>query len=46
MDLKGITLSEVNQTEKDKYCHLHVETKKKYKKLVNITTTKKTDSQM
>ena len=29
MDLEGITLSEMNQTEKDKYCHLYVEIKKK-----------------
>ena len=29
MDLEGITLSEMNQTEKDKYYHLYVTTKKK-----------------
>ena len=44
MDLEGITLSEMNQTEKDKYYHLYVTTKKKkkYKKLVNITKKKQT----
>ena len=37
MDLEGIILSEISQTEKDKYCMmLHVESKK-YNKLVNIT---------
>ena len=30
MDLENIILSEINQTEKDKYCinHLHVESEK------------------
>ena len=42
MDLEGIMLSEISQTEKDKYCMmLHVESKK-YNKLVNITWKKQT----
>ena len=32
MDLEGIMLSEISQTEKDKYCIISV-----YNKLVNIT---------
>ena len=37
MDLEGIMLSEINGTEKDKYCMIaHVECKNN--KLVNITT--------
>ena len=44
MDLEGIALSEISQTEKDKYCisyHLHAESKK-YNKVVNITKKKQT----
>ena len=44
MDLEGIMLSEINQTEKDKY-HLYVESKK-YNKLVNIKKRKEGDSQI
>ena len=36
MDMEGITLSEINQTEKDIWYHLYVESKK-YNKLVNQT---------
>ena len=36
MDLEAIILSEIIQTEKDKYCMISVESKK-YKKLMNIT---------
>ena len=41
MDLEGIILSEISQTEKDKYCmiSLNVESKK-HNKLVNITKKK------
>ena len=37
MDLEGITLSEISQTEKDKYCsdHMHVEPKQKQKQQTN-----------
>ena len=45
MDLEGITLSEMNQTEKDKYCHLHVETKK-VQETGEYNNNNKTDSQM
>ena len=43
MDLEGIMLNEISQTEKDKYCMiwLNVESKK-YNKLVNITKKKHT----
>ena len=43
MDLEGIMLSEISQTEKDKYCmtHLYVESKN-YNKLMNITKKKQT----
>ena len=36
MDMEGIVLSEINQTDKDTWYHLHVESKK-YNKLVNKT---------
>ena len=38
MNLEGIMLNEISQTEKNKYCkyHLYVESKK-YNKLVNIS---------
>ena len=36
MDLEGIVLSEISQTEKDKYCTVSLACKK-YNKLVNIT---------
>ena len=38
MDLDSIMLSEISQTEKDKYCmiFLYVDSKK-YNKLVNVT---------
>ena len=41
MDLEGIMLSEISQTEKDKYCMilLNVESKK-YNELVSITKKK------
>ena len=40
MDLEGIVLSEISQTEKDKYCMIsHVESKK-CKKLMNKTKRK------
>ena len=32
MDLEGIMLSEISQPEKDKYCMLYMESKKKKKK--------------
>ena len=36
--------NEISQTEKDKYCMLlHVESKEKYNKFVNVTKQKKTD---
>ena len=36
--------NEISQTEKDKYCMLlHVESKEKYNKLMNVTKQKKTD---
>ena len=40
IDLEGIMLSEISQTEKDKHCrfHLHVESKKQMNKC-NITET-------
>ena len=46
MDLEGIMLSEINQTEKDKYCiyHLHVEAKKIQQ--TSIYNKKETDSQI
>ena len=37
IDLEGIMLSEVNQTEKDKYWYLLYMDSNKTKKLVNIT---------
>ena len=38
MELEGIMLSEISQTEKDKYCMISlILESKKYKKLVNIT---------
>ena len=39
VDLDGIMLSEISQTEKDKYCMLSLicGIEKKYNKLVNIT---------
>ena len=41
MNLEGIMLSEISQTEKDKYCMIHLYVKsKKYNKLVNITKKK------
>ena len=47
MDLEGITLSEMNQTEKDKYYHLYVTTKKKKKiQETGEYNKKETDSQM
>jgi len=50
MDLEDIMISEVSQTEKDKYCMYHfmyMWNLKKYNKLTNITTTKKeADSQI
>ena len=43
VDLEGIRVSEISQTEKDKYCMLsHMCNLKKYKKLVNITEKKET----
>ena len=43
MDLEAIMLSEISQTEKDKYCRIHLYVKsKKYNKLVNITKKKQT----
>ena len=41
MDLEGIMLSEISQTEKDKYISLTCGSKK-YNKLVNKTTKKQT----
>ena len=43
IDLEGIMLSGISQTEKDKYCmtHLHVKSIR-YNKLVNITKRKQT----
>ena len=44
MDLVDMIPNEISQTEKDKYCMLlHVESKEKYNKLVNVTKQKKTD---
>ena len=42
LDLEGITLSEISQTEKDKYCMISYVEPKKYNKLVNITKKKQT----
>ena len=43
MDLEGIILSEISQTEKDKYCVIsHMWNLKKYNKLVNKTKKKQT----
>ena len=39
MNMEGIMLSEINQTDKDIWYHLYVESKK-YNKLVNITEKK------
>ena len=44
MDLVDMIPNEISQTEKDKYCMLlHVESKEKYNKFVNVTKQKKTD---
>ena len=43
MDLEGIILSEISQTEKDKYCMIsHIWNLIKRNKLVNITKKKQT----
>ena len=43
MDLEGIILSEISQTEKDKYCMIsHIWNLIKHNKLVNITKKKQT----
>ena len=44
MDLEGIMLSEISQTEEDRYCthHLYIDSKK-YNKLENITKKKQTE---
>ena len=42
IDLKGITLSEISQTGKDKYSITYTGNLKKYNKLVNITQQKQT----
>ena len=46
MDLEGIKLSEINQTEKNKYLYdiTYMQNLKKYNKLVTVT--KKADSQI
>ena len=46
MDLEGIMLREISQTEKDKYCMISLicGILKKYSKLVNITKKKQTHS--
>ena len=46
MDLEGIMLSEISQTEKDKYCMVSHEESEKYNRvLVNITK-EEADSQI
>ena len=42
MDLEVIMLSEISQTEKDKYCMISRVESKKYNKLVNIIRKKQT----
>ena len=43
MDLEGIMLSEISQTDKDKFCMIsHMWNAKKYNKLVNKTKKQQT----
>ena len=43
MELKGIMLSEINHTEKDKYCMIYLNMEsEKYNKLVNVTKKRQT----
>ena len=46
MDLEGILLSEINYTEKDKYCMISFNVRSEKYKLVNLTFKKEVDSQI